>query len=295
MEADRVRDIIDRIADGENAEILFESINGKDKKELEYLMPAISKLVRLSSIHPDEGLKEKIKARIMEKVVQDKAGSKGKLLMPRFGLRLRPVAIMAAMMLLGTGTAFASTSAMPDSVLYPLKKAIESVSKNVVSDKSRTLQILEYNQRRIEEIQYLKTINDEKGIGRLVKEINMNIKELKKLSKGITPGDRKHLEDRLTRFVDSNQKLITKQEAKTLKKDSRPEPPAKEIKDKVQDKASTGANDTGKTTDKPAAKIPPQTPAPKVSGSRPVPPAAKPAKPGTPPNPVGPNTGKKGR
>lgn len=284
MGTDGVREIIDRIADGENAEALLQSVEDIDKKELEYLMPALSGLAELRSIQPDDGLMEKIKAHISEGAGQGKEAAKGKLLVPRFGFKLRPLAILAAMMLLGTGTAFASTSAMPDSILYPVKKAIESVSKNISNDKSRTIQILTYNQRRIEEIKYLKTLNDGRGIGQLVKEINMNIKELKALLKDIAPGDRKDIEDRLAKFLDNNQRLITKQEAKTLKRDSRPKSPVKEIKDKAQDKATTGANNnTVTTTDKPGA-------ASKVTSDSGT--VFSPVKP-TPSRPVGPSGVKK--
>lgn len=41
-------------------------------------------------------------------------------------LVLRPLVIAAAIMLLGTGTAFAATKAAPDSILYPLKTRLES-------------------------------------------------------------------------------------------------------------------------------------------------------------------------
>lgn len=294
MEADRVTNIIDKIANGESVDTLLQSIDGKDKKELEFLMPAINKLAHLSSITPDEGLKDKIKAQIMEKVAQDKAASNVRLFRPRFGARLRPVAILAAMMLLGTGTAFASTGAMPDSMLYPVKKAIESVSKNMANNKSRTLQILTFNQRRIEEIQYLKATNDGKGIGQLVKEINMNIKELKLLSKDISRDDRKNIEDKLAKFLDKNQRLIAKQEAKIFKGSNRPKPSEKAIKDKAQDRTAIDENNnTGKNTERPAAKVAPKTPAPKVnSGSRPAPSKTKKA---PAPKPSSENSGKKQR
>lgn len=296
MRADGVREIIDRIADGEEVAALLQSVEKSEREEIDYLMPALNRLAELRSIQPEEGLKEKIKAEIMERIAQNSASSRGKVLVPRFGFKLRPLAILAAMMMLGTGTAFASTSAMPDSVLYPVKKAIESVSKNIANGNSRAMQILTYNQRRIEEIKYLQANREEGGIGQLVKEINMNIKELKALSKDIGPKEGRELEESLTKFIDKNQKLMTKQENKALKKGSGTQSQNKEQKAGSEDADSSSATDIvegEKTTGKPADTVKPETQKQKVSSGNS--PAAKGIKPATPRKPATSVGSKKGK
>jgi hypothetical protein len=133
--------------------------------------------------------------------------------------------------MLSFGTAFASTNAMPDSPLYPLKKAIEAINKTISFDgRTRALKILNFNYERVQEIKYLQKIGDNKKNPLLMKEINQNIKEMNAILVRENFADKEELRKRLNNFIDNE--LAGK--GKTTKRDKNTELKNKHVRSKVE-------------------------------------------------------------
>lgn len=176
----------------------------------------------LIDIKPDEGFRNDLKYRFMEKVKTESAKKPVKeytarslFLLPRFK---RSLIAVAAILVLSIGTAVASTGTMPDSPLYPVKKAMESVSKAISNDKAKALKILEFNYRRVQEIKYLKETGDIKQVPDLMREINQNIKEIKSISAKLPFGERQEIAVGVDRFVKENKSFAPEHDKKIEEK-----------------------------------------------------------------------------
>lgn len=206
---DEIIQFIEYAAQGGRVNVLANAVSEKNRQEAKALEPVLENLFLASQIDAPGDLKAKIKEQF---IVNARGWSKGRsrsvVLFSRLSYARKSIAVLAALFILSMGTAMASTSAMPDSVLYPLKRAIESVSKTVAGQQGRALQVLAFNERRIAEIKYLQQTGDPQGIGQLVKEINLNIKELRKLMRGLGPEQAKKVKSKLDKFESGHASLL---------------------------------------------------------------------------------------
>ena len=99
------------------------------------------------------------------------------------------LATMALFLVLSTGAAYASTDAMPDSPLYPVKRATEHARLAVTfSDGSRAIYHLELIERRTLELAAVAESGDAARIEELSKDVLKNI-EFARVEAGYTPSD----------------------------------------------------------------------------------------------------------
>ena len=99
------------------------------------------------------------------------------------------LATMALFLALSTGAAFASTDALPDSPLYPVKRAAEHARLAITfSDESRAIYHLELIERRTLELAAVAELGDSERIQQLSRDVLKNI-EFARVESGYTPSD----------------------------------------------------------------------------------------------------------
>ncbi len=104
-------------------------------------------------------------------------------------------ASMALFVILSTGAAYASTDALPDSPLYPVKRATEHARLAITfSDESRAIYHLELIERRTLELAAMAETGDAEQVAQLSRDVLKNI-EFARVEAGYTTADSPDQED----------------------------------------------------------------------------------------------------
>lgn len=137
---------IDRLADNDK-------INERDE-----LLETATVLARLSAVKPDESRRDELKERFLaygRELVESRATRQVAPIPRRWSFTRRIAVVVMALLIPSGGVVYAASGSMPDSPLYPIKRATESVSLSVASGISRTRLETALAQKRVREARYL--------------------------------------------------------------------------------------------------------------------------------------------
>lgn len=131
--------------------------NGKIDQPSELTQTA-AVLRRLSSVRPDERRRAELKRRYLAygRELAESQSTKQAMPVPRRWTFTRRVAVVVMALLIPSGgVVYAATGSMPDSPLYPIKRATESIALSVTPGSTRAQLETVFAKNRVLEAQYL--------------------------------------------------------------------------------------------------------------------------------------------
>jgi len=147
-------------------------------------------------------VKNKRKELILSKKASRKGFSLPAFLYPRKNILAPALAAVLVFAILSTGTVVASANTLPNSVFYPVKRAVENV-KVILSigaqDKAQTY--LELSEKRLNEAMTMANINNEKLVENSILSMDANLKKATEAANDLTGSERQEFFEKLSKFI----------------------------------------------------------------------------------------------
>ena len=177
------------------------------RERLEPLLRTALVLEATPRVEPAPQFKSAARSRLMQKVGLPLPVAKKKVRPSR--ILMRGVAVSLALLLILGGVAAASTNSLPDSFLYPVKRAIERVRLVTAStDKSRALAHLSFAEERLEEARAMARARKTELAQKTLREMNEETEEAYRSLQRVSGKDKEALLVKLVSLSERQQAVL---------------------------------------------------------------------------------------
>lgn len=177
------------------------------RERLEPLLRTALVLEATPRLEPAPKFKSVARMRLMQKARLPLPVVKRKVRPSR--MLMRGVAVSLAFLLILSGVAAASTNSMPDSFLYPLKRAIERVRLVTAStNKSRALAHLSFAEERLEEARKMVRVRKTELAQRTLRDMNQETEEAYRSLQKTSGKDKEALLTKLVSLSERQQTVL---------------------------------------------------------------------------------------
>lgn len=177
------------------------------REKLEPLLRTALVLEATPKVEPVSKFKSAARMRLMQKAGLPLPVVKRKVRPSR--MLMRVTAVSLAFLLILSGVAAASTNSMPDSFLYPLKRAIERVRLVTAStNKSRALAHLSFAEERLGEAREMAKVRKTELVQRTLRDMNWETEEAYRSLQKISGKDKEALLTKLVSLSERQQTVL---------------------------------------------------------------------------------------
>lgn len=141
-------------------------------EELRSLLETALRLKHSPELIPSAGARQRVRYALNERMAEWSRPEKNRRTSLRFRLANIMVSLVMGFTFIGGGLAYASSGAMPDQTLYPVKTGLEQVMLSLAPGADARIKLYTaFNDRRVEEIMYLAAKGDSLGIAEITSRI----------------------------------------------------------------------------------------------------------------------------
>jgi len=177
------------------------------KDKLEPLLGTALLLQETPQVEPRPEFKMAARLRLMQELGSPLPAVERKVRPRRILLRLAAASL--ALLLIFSGIATASTKRLPDSPLYPIKRAIERVQLVTKStDKSRALAHLSFSEERLEEAEAMVRAKETRLAQKMLEEMNQETEKASWYAQRVSGKDKEMLLAKLVSLLERQQAVF---------------------------------------------------------------------------------------
>lgn len=177
------------------------------REKLEPVLRTALVLEATPKVEPAPSFKSALRMRLMQKVGLPMPVVKRKVRPSRILMQVTAVSLVLLLIL--SGVAAASTNSMPDSFLYPLKRAIERVRLATAStDKSHALAHLSFAEERLEEAREMARARKTELVQRTLRVMNQETEEAYRSLQKTSGKDKETLLTKLVSLSERQQTVL---------------------------------------------------------------------------------------